>query len=343
MPSVEQRTGLESGYDAANLAYPVDMRMIRGLHASLASGLVLVLAACGGGGDTAVSDSASAVTPPASSSAPPPSSSAPSDTNSTSAPAPAGAPFIDVVDESLAPYASLIGSSASGADVTGVLSLFDGDVPMPAGNIVGAGRVVEQWGDALDAAQMIGLDLAPSKADLEAYGAAAPSGWAYNSISTTDSSSTLVMTRDADGLRVVYMSSKDPGPGVPPAEFGLEADATEMPQPAWITSLPVPGGGELTAVGEGIGDVEINYFPAVNGLVTATWQFPAEQLPALQEFYAGDALAAAGFTFVDPDAIRVGASYFDVTSGDWTGQVIVGELMDGEESYASVQWFLTRA
>jgi len=45
---------------------------------------------------------------------------------------------------------------------------------------------------------------------------------------------------------------------------------------------------------------------------------------------------------VDPDSIRVGASYFDVTTGDWTGQVIVGEVMDGDESYASVQWFLTR-
>jgi hypothetical protein len=38
----------------------------------------------------------------------------------------------------------------------------------------------------------------------------------------------------------------------------------------------------------------------------------------------------------------VGASYFDVTAGDWTGQVIVGELMEGDDSFATVQWFLTR-
>ena len=164
-----------------------------------------------------------------------------------------------------------------------------------------------------------------------------------NSISTSDSSASLVMTSDADGLRIVFKSSSDPRPGEPPAEFWLESDAAEMPQPAWLASLPVPDGGELKAVGEGIGEVELNYFPAANGLVTATWQFPADQLESLQEFYAGDSLAAAGFALVDPDAIRVGASYFDVTAGDWTGQVIVGELMQGEESFATVQWFLTRA
>lgn len=258
-------------------------------------------------------------------------------------PAPAGESFVDVVDQALAAYSSLIGSPVQSADLGSALSLFDGDVPLPAGNVVGAGRTVEEWGDTLDAAQMVGLDVAPDKAGLEEYGGAAPAGWTYNSISTTDSSSTLVMTRESDGLRIVYMSSVDPEPGVPPAEFGLESDASEIPQPVWLASLPVPEGGELIAVGEGIGDVEVNYFPAADGLVTATWRFPADQLTALQEFYASDALEAFGFTLVDPDAITVGASYFDVTAGDWTGQVIVGELMEGEESFATVQWFLTRA
>ena len=184
--------------------------------------------------------------------------------------------------------------------------------------------------------------MAPDKAGLEAYGAAAPAGWTYNSISTTDSSSTLVMTRESDAMRVVYMSSKDPGPQLPAAEFRLEAQASEIPQPAWLASLPVPQGGEVIAVGEGVGQVEVEGFPAGSGLVTAMWRFPSEELTALQEFYAADALDAAGFTLLDPDAIAVGASYFDVAAGDWTGQVIVGEMVDGEDSYATVQWFLTR-
>jgi hypothetical protein len=251
-------------------------------------------------------------------------------------------PFIDVIDESLGPYLALIGAPVASSDIASALPLFDGDIPLPEGAILGAGRTVERWGDALDAAQIIGVDSAPGKDGLEEYGAAAPQGWTYNSISTTDSSSTLVMTREDDGLRVVYMSSKDPGPDVPPAEFSLEADASEIPQPAWMASLPVPDGGELTSVGEGIGEVEINYFPAAGGLVTATWRFPAEDLPALQEFYAGGALEAGGFTLVDPDSITVGASSFDVTAGDWTGQVIVGELIEEDESFATVQWLLTR-
>ena len=249
---------------------------------------------------------------------------------------------MDVVDEALDPYAALIGQPVQAANLASALPLFDADVPLPTGTVVGAGRVVEEWGDTLDATQMIGVDVAPSKDELEAYGAAAPQGWTYNSISTTDSSSTLVMTRESDGERIVFMSSKDPGPGVPPAEFRLESDASEIPQPVWLGSLPVPPGGELIAVGEGIGEVEVDYFPAVNGLVTATWRFPADQLEALQEFYAGDALEAGGFTLVDPDSIMVGASYFDVSAGDWTGQVIVGEIIDDDESFASVQWFLTR-
>ena len=307
----------------------------------LAPGLI-ALAACGGSSDTSVTSTApesSAASPATTSASPAPSV----DESASSAPAPTGAPFVDVVDEALDPYAALIGQPVQAADLASALSLFDADVPLPGATIVGAGRVVEEWGDTLDATQMIGVDVAPSKDELEAYGAAAPEGWAYNSISTTDSSSTLVMTRESDGERIVFMSSKDPGPGVPPAEFRLESDASEIPQPAWLASLPLPSGGELIAVGEGIGEVEVEYFPAVNGLVTATWRFPVDQLEALQEFYAGDALEAGGFTFVDPDSIVVGASYFDVSAGDWTGQVIVGELMEEDESFATVQWFLTRA
>jgi hypothetical protein len=301
----------------------------------------LLLTACGESGVQVASSSPTS----SQSAAPAPSSIEPMPTaeESSPSPAPVGAPFVDVVDQSLAPYSALIGSSASAADLGAALPLFDGDVPLPSSGIVGAGRLVERWGDALDATQQIGLDATPSKDELEAYGGAAPAGWAYNSISTTDSSSSLVMTRDSDGLRIVYVAFKDPEAGQPKAEFSLEGNASEIPQPAWLSSLPIPGGGELTSVGEGIGEVELNYIPAGSGLVTATWQFPSDQLQSLQEYYAGDALAEAGFDFIDPDAIRVGASYFDVVAGDWTGQVIVGELIDGEESFASVQWLLTRS
>jgi oligopeptide/dipeptide ABC transporter ATP-binding protein len=104
---------------------------------------ILVLAACGAGAaDTAATSAASDAT----SAAPSTSEAAPSPTAalSTTAPAPAGELFVDVVDQALEPYAALIGTSLSSADPASALPLFDGDVPLPAGNVVGAGRLVEQ-------------------------------------------------------------------------------------------------------------------------------------------------------------------------------------------------------
>jgi len=311
---------------------------------TLAVPLALVLAACSSGGAEPASVSTPASVPSDASSAPTGPDPVPTATSEEASPTPvpSGPLFVDLVDQSLATYSALIGSPVSSADITSALPRFDGDVPLPAGSIVGAGRVVERWGDALDTVAVIGLDDAPGKEGLEQYGERAPEAWTYNSISTTDSSSTLVMTRESDGLRISYMSSVSPGPGQPPAQFRLQANATEIPQPMWLAALPVAPGGSLTSVGEGIGQVEVKGAPAGGGLVTATWRYPADQLRPLQDFYAGGVLAANGFTLVDPDSISVGASYFDVTAGDWRGQVIVGELMDGDQSYASVQWFLTR-
>lgn len=316
------------------------MRLTPVLAAVIAAGTAVTLVACGG--EVAVEQASVAPSTAAASTAAAPAPSPTMTEASSPAPTPVGTAFVDAIDEALAPYSALIGSPASGADVAAVLPAFAGDVPLPTGSIVGAGRVVEQWGEDLASAHMVGLDTVLSKEDLEAYGAAAPEGWAYNSISTSDSSMSLVMTRESDDLRIVYMAYRDPGAGEPQAEFSLESYASEIPQPAWLGSLPLPPGGELTAVGEGIGEVEIDFAPALNGLATATWRFPADQLESLQEFYAGGALEEGGFTLVDPDAIRVGSSYFDVTAGDWSGQVVVGEVIDGDASYSSVQWFLTR-
>jgi hypothetical protein len=310
--------------------------------AILAAPALIVLAACGDGGAETASLSTAAEASSLATATPDP---APSDTASDSAPEPmpSGPLFVDLVDQSLTSYSGLIGTRISSADLASALPRFDGDVPLPAGTIIGAGRIVERWGESLDTVQVIGVDTAPGKEGLEEYGERAPQGWTYNSVSTTDSSSTLVMTRESDGLRLVYMSSVNPEAGAPPAEFRLQANAAEIPQPMWLAALPVAPGGELTSVGEAVGKVEINYSPAVRGLVTASWRYPAEQIRALQDFYAGGVLAANGFTLVDPDSISVGASYFDVTAGEWQGQIIVGELMDGDQSFASVQWFLTRS
>lgn len=301
------------------------------------------LAACGSG-----SGSPSETTTPteiaSSSSAPSPTA----DESSSAAPAPSpDAPetlFVDVVDDALAPYGALIGLPAAEADLGSVLSLHDGDVPLPDGaTVVGAGRSVSEWDDeTFDDEQLLGLGESLTKEDLEGYGAAAPAGWAYNSVSTTDTSSSLVMTRDSDGLRIVLMATPKPDPGQPPVEFRLEQQTSSVPEPAWLASLPTLPGGTLVAVAEGIGEVDINYTPAGGGLVSATWRYPVEQLDALIEFLASGALEGAGFTLVDPDSISFGASYIDVTAGDWTGQIVVGETVFEDSSAADLTWYLTR-
>ena len=246
-----------------------------------------------------------------------------------------------LIEAALAPYAGLLGQPVTDADISGALSSFDGDVPTPTGDIVGVARTVQTWGDTRESTQILGLDTALSKDELESYGAAAPPGWMYNSISTTDAGMTLVMTRD-DGTRVAYVSSADPGDGEPSAEFRVESTVSEMPQPAWLASLPLPEGGDLTLVGEGVGSVAVEFTRAAGGLATATWSFPSEDLEAILAFYAGGVLEQAGFTLVDPDSIVVGTSSFDVTTGPWTGTITVGELIQDEESFTAVQWLLMR-
>lgn len=241
----------------------------------------------------------------------------------------------------MAPYAGLLGQPVIDADISGALPSVDGDVPRPTGDIVGVARTVATWGNTLESTQILGLDTGLSRDELESYGASAPPGWMYNSISSTDSGMTLVMTRD-DGTRVAYVSSADPGDGAPSAEFRVESNVSEMPQPAWLAALPVPEGGDLTLVAEGVGDVEVEFTRAAGGLATATWRFPSQDLEAILAFYSSGVLEQGGFTLVDPDSIVVGASEFDVTTGPWIGSIVVGELIQDAESFTAVQWLLMR-
>ena len=243
-------------------------------------------------------------------------------------------------EEALESYATLTGQPLDGADVGPVLPLFDGNVPLPQGaTIAGAGQVVKDWDGELYVEQIVGLAEGATKKDLEEFSASPPAGWTSNSITTTDSSANLVMTRD-DGLRLVYAAAIDPVPGAPVAELRLESTREEMPDPAWLAALPAPEGGTLMEVGEGVGGVEIAYTPAREGHVTARWAYPQGDLASLAAYLA-EALPAAGFNF-DADALASGSSYIDVSLGDWSGQVVFGEASVDDETYTELLWVLTR-
>lgn len=309
---------------------------------TLTASVVMLLAACGGQAAEVASSTAS----PSSSSSSSSSSEAtaspsPSTSSATPTPTPTGALFVDVAATELEKFAALIGESVASASLGDTLPLFEEGTPLPAGTITGAGMTVEQWQGRVDEQQVVGLDTTLGKADLEAFGAGVPQDWKFNSISTSDYSATLVATR-SDGLRLEVASYTKPAKGEPATEVRLASSLDAVPEPAWLATLPALEGGEIAAIGEGVGEVRIDSFLAGAGLVTVHWRYEGDRLTEIQDYLMSGALEVAGFTLVDPDAIRIDASSFDVTAGDWTGQVVVGVTQFDGDTLTDLVWMLQK-
>lgn len=308
-----------------------------------AAGLAVAVSACGGSatpsGDSSPATSSSASPSPAASSTAAPS---PTESSVTPSPSPTGALFVDVVESDLARFTDLIGLTLAEADLTAAMPLADDDVPLVAGaTIEGAGFSVEQWQDTLEQEQVLGLDVKLGKNQLEKFGAGLPATWDFNSISTTDTSATLVATRD-DGLRLEVASFAKPAKGEPVTEFRLVDSLSEMPMPKWITTLPTLEGGQVANIGEGVGAVSIDYFPAGAGIVSVRWRYDGDRVDEIADYLMSGAIEVAGFTLLDPDAIRIGATSFDVAAGDWQGQVVVGTAQFDGETLTDLVWLLQK-
>ncbi|MEK9810578.1 MAG: hypothetical protein VW362_09040, partial [Candidatus Nanopelagicales bacterium] len=178
-------------------------------------------------------------------------------------------------------FNALIGQSTP-ADLTGALPLFADSVPTPEGTISGAGYSADSWQGRVTDEQLIGLDSKLTEGDLEKFGDGLPEEWKFNSISTTDTSATLVATRTADGLRLGVSTYAKPDPGEPKTQVWLETTADALAEPDWMATLPALEGGEISAVGEGVGEVLIDYFPAGKGLVTVRWRYEGDRLQEIQ-------------------------------------------------------------
>ena len=306
---------------------------------------VVLVAGCGGqSADVASTSAATSPAPsPSSSSSSSSSSATPTESSETPTPTPTptGALFVDVVEVELDKFNALIGQPTT-ADLTGALPLFDGSIPLPAGDISGAGYSMDSWQGRVTDEQMIGLDTKLTGGDLEKFGGGVPEEWKFNSISTTDTSATLVATRTADGLRLGVSTYAKPDPGEPVTQVRLETTTDAIAGPDWIATLPALEGGEISAVGEGVGEVLIDYFPAGKGLVTVRWRYEGDRLQEIQDYLMSGALEVAGFDLVDPDAIRIGASAFDVQAGDWMGEVIVGTTEFEGQTLTDLVWFLQK-
>jgi hypothetical protein len=324
----------------------------------------LTLAACGGG-DEPTAGTASATTEAATVATETPATDAPAATDTTvAATDPAdtaadttaaatvpsadfdGPVFVDVIDAALAPYAALIGQPASVEALATALPAVLPDTPLPAGlTIAGAGIDVELWapGDVVEEQKASFAELL-DVTQLEAFAAAPPAGWRQASVSTSGSLATVLMTNEADPRRVVYTSDSESTPdGRPSLELNLDpGDTADLPQPAWLASLPALEGGELVEVQEGIGTVNFFGVPGRNGWVLARWRYPVDAIDDLNAFLESGVVQAAGFTY-DLDLFNGFENLVEVTAGDWTGSVLIGSGSAGDEEFYDLVWSLTRS
>lgn len=319
----------------------------------------LVLAACGGGdegGATATTEAAPATTaapadPMTAATSAPASSEAPMSVDTTvAATVPSasfdGPLFVDVIDDALAPYTALIGQPAAVEALATALPAVLPDTPIPAGlTIAGAGRDLEVWGpgDVVEDqkasfAELLGV------AELEAFGAAPPAGWRQASVSTSGSLATLLLTAESDPRRVVYSSDSESTPGGrPPLELNLDpGDTADIPQPAWLASLPALEGGVLVELQEGVGTVNFLGVPGGNGYVLARWRYPVDAIDDLNAFLESGVVQAAGFTY-DLDLFNGFENLVEVTAGEWAGSVLIGSGAMGDEEFYDLVWSLSRA
>jgi hypothetical protein len=73
--------------------------------------------------------------------------------------------------------------------------------------------------------------------------------------------------------------------------------------------------------------------------VSARWRYPADALDALNTFLESGIVEAAGFTY-DKDLFNGFQSMVDVTAGEWTGTVLIGEAMIGDDTFYDLVWTL---
>ena len=330
---------------------------------AVVSSAALTLAACGGSDSssatdaptvatvsatdaataTVAPDTAAPVTAPAETAAPTtvPATDAP-DTAPPATAAFDGPHFVDVIDAALAPYAGAIGLPADPAAV-GAAAPLAADIPLPPGAaITGAGRRVEESFGEFDETQQVGLGPAATGAGLEAFGAAAPAGWTQASYSTSGTLFTLLLTNDADGRRAVYVVQEDAtDSSYPPLEVRVTPTQSTLVEPAWAAALPRLGDGTLVEVAEAVGQVSAGFAVAGNGFVTARWRYPESALSALEAYLESGVVTSAGFTY-DQDLFNGFEQMVDVTAGDWTGTVIIGQATINDEVFYDLVWTLQR-
>lgn len=311
----------------------------------VAAGLAaaLSLTACGGSSDeSAVTVGDTTADTIAPTTLAPDTTVAETDAPTTLAPADFDGPsFLDTVEPALAPYVAALGQPATSATVGALLPAVTADVPIPAGlTVAGIGRTLEQYdATTVDDTQSMAFTEPYDAATLEAFGASAGGGWSQASWATSGSLATLLLT-NADGRRAVYVAESDTASTRAPLELQVEPASGTLTAPVWAASLPALEGGTLIDYTEAVGTVQDNLF-GTEQFVAIRWRFAADQLDALNAYLESGVVQSAGFTY-DADLFNGFQSMVDVTIGDWSGTIIIGEASADGETFYDLVWSLGR-
>lgn len=235
------------------------------------------------------------------------------------------------------------------------------DFPYPEGTITG---IIHTWDldervtDEVDIEEerIIGLAGDPSDTILDAIadsvGEGSDSRWGRSSKQRQEGQAwnDLFTAEDGDGDgatdRLVLTSDIAPDPDESDVKISVEFEPDTMPETPWMAGLPIPEGGRLVEVLEGMGLVKDFGRPGGNGTITARWSYPVEAVPDLVEFLNSGVVGAAGFEHEDLTVTADDPTdRFDVAIGDWEGQLIVSTFSIGDADPAGyhVMWNLSRS
>ena len=130
--------------------------------------------------------------------------------------------------------------------------------------------------------------------------------------------------------------------GRPPLNLEWSPDTTSLLEPDWLDALPRPDGGVTSELLVARGDVSVGLgAEGLDGQVFVRFDYEVDDLDRMIEYFEAGTLLGAGFEY-EPVPISNGRYRRDVSIGDWSGEVLIGEASSNDVEYLQVIWDLGR-
>ncbi len=244
-----------------------------------------------------------------------------------------GPRFDETVSPIIAGLAAPIGQPYSAQVLAPVFAL-PADAPTIAGlSVTGVMHHVEvdPFDDTTVEERTVGVDGPSDAVSLQAVadGVAADGPWTIKSVAVSGQYTTVLFT-DAAGGRFVLVGDADAQPGEPTLQYHFEVPAEAVPVPAWLAALPVPAGGTIIELTEGVGAAQHLGVVGGDGVVVVRISYPAEAADALAEQLNPGLFLGAGFEVLDSPLSNLNTRV-DLRMGEWSGSVGVGKVTSGDQ------------